>query len=257
MSVYEITFSPSGGTKRVSNTFGEAFCKERTQVDLTDREKNFSEIEFTKEDICIVAVPSYAGRVPEIAIERLSEMTGNGALAILIVVYGNRAFEDTLLELYDTLTGRGFRCVAAISAIAEHSIMRQYAAGRPNAEDSLQLTDYAVKIQKKIEKGKFSDYAELPGNRPYKPYSAHPMKLEVDDSCSKCGICVGKCPVGAISKENPKDIDLSICISCMRCVSVCPNHARKVNEEQLTALSDRLEDVCKLYKKYELYYLNM
>ena len=93
----------------------------------------------SKEDLAVIAVPSYAGRVPAVAVQRLAAVKGNGARAVLVCVYGNRAYEDTLVELADTAKEAGFRVMAAVSAIAEHSIARQFAAGRPDAEDAQRL----------------------------------------------------------------------------------------------------------------------
>ena len=76
---------------------------------------------FSKEDLCIIGVPSFGGRVPAIALERIKALSGNNATAILITVYGNRAYEDTLIELEDTLIEKNFTCQAAIAAVAEHS----------------------------------------------------------------------------------------------------------------------------------------
>lgn len=91
----------------------------------------------------MIAVPSYGGRVPQAATERLSAIRGNGAKAVLLCVYGNRAYEDTLVELEDTAKQAGFRVIAAIAAIAEHSIARQFATGRPDAQDQARLHTFA------------------------------------------------------------------------------------------------------------------
>lgn len=129
MPVYNITFSPTGGTKKVADLFTKSFCQDSTDINLVDHETDFSTFSFCTEDICIVSVPSYGGRVPAIAVSRLRQIKGNGAAVILIVVYGNRAYDDTFAELQDTLTDSGFSCIAAVAAIAEHSIMRQFGAG--------------------------------------------------------------------------------------------------------------------------------
>ena len=113
MSVYDIVFSPTGGTKRVSDLFTEAFCGQSTHIDLSDLSRDFSALSFDKEDICTVSVPSYGGRVPATAVSRLAQLKGNGALAVLIVVYGNRAYDDTFAELQDTLEAAGFFCMAS------------------------------------------------------------------------------------------------------------------------------------------------
>lgn len=170
MRTYKITFSPTGGTKKVADLVGGAFDADCVQLDLTDRELDFSALHFTAEDVCIVAVPSYGGRVPEIAVSRLKQMTGDGAMAILIAVYGNRDYEDTLLELQDALTDAGFCCVAGIAAVAEHSIMHQFAANRPDAEDEKRLTAFAETIQAKLESGELSEKLALSGNRPYREF---------------------------------------------------------------------------------------
>jgi len=135
MLVYNIVFSPTGATQKVADTFTGSFCSECIDIDLINRRSDFSSFSFQAEDICIVSVPFYGRWVPETAVSRLHQMKGNGAKAILIVVYGNRAYDDTFVELQDILTGAGFVCIAAVAATAEHSIMRQFATGRSDAQD--------------------------------------------------------------------------------------------------------------------------
>ena len=118
MSVYTITFSPTGGTKKAADRLAAAFGPEVQEIDLTARETDYSRISFGDGDVCVVAVPSYGGRVPAAAVSRLAQMNGTGANAVLMAVYGNRAYEDTLSELKDVLVRAGFRCIAAVGAVA-------------------------------------------------------------------------------------------------------------------------------------------
>lgn len=113
------------------------------------RKDFWSTNDFSEEDLCIIGVPSFGGRVPAIALERIKALSGNNATAILITVYGNRAYEDTLIELEDTLIEKNFTCQAAIAAIAEHSIMHQFATGRPDQNDLTELASFAQKIKEK------------------------------------------------------------------------------------------------------------
>lgn len=124
MKVFDIVFSPTGGTEKVSNYIVNALEGETVAVDLTDSGFGFRTVAMTKEDVAVIAVPSYGGRVPAVAVERLGMVRGNDARAVLVCVYGNRAYEDTLVELEDAAKGAGFRVIAAVSAIAEHSIVR-------------------------------------------------------------------------------------------------------------------------------------
>ncbi|MBR6708073.1 MAG: flavodoxin family protein, partial [Clostridia bacterium] len=144
---YNIYFSPTGGTRRTADILANAISTDITQVDVTAEHSPRS---FSAEDVCLFAVPSFGGRVPAAAIERIRAMHGQDTKAVLLCVYGNRAYEDTLLELKDALCEQGFLPVAAAAAIAEHSIMRQYAKGRPDAQDKAELLAFAEHIRKAL-----------------------------------------------------------------------------------------------------------
>lgn len=273
MSIVEIMFSPTGGTKKVSFIVTNAWTKrpsstalpEHVVIDLLKRDRDFSTCVFSSEDICIVSVPSYGGRVPETAVSRLGQMRGNGARAVAIVVYGNRDYDDTFAELQDTLEGAGFVCVAGIAAVAEHSIMRQFAAGRPDRADEEQLSQFVDEICKKLEISTAMDASypaeikapskglTLPGSRPYRKYGGVPMKPQTGSSCTRCGLCADECPVGAIPRENPSKTDTQVCISCMRCISICPEKARSVNKALLAAGSLTLKKACSVRKENTLF----
>lgn len=252
MGIYEICFSPTGGTKRVAAILSQALADETVTVDLTARNVDFSRLPLTREDVVLVAVPSYSGRVPAVAAERLAAMHGNGARAVLVCVYGNRACEDTLVELRDTVCRAGFTVVAAVAAVAEHSIARQYAAGRPDAEDEKVLRDFAARIRRKIDDG-CRDEPAIPGNRPYRKAAGAGIVPKATRACVRCGLCAAKCPVRAIDAKDPRRVDKAACISCMRCVAICPHKARRVNWLLLALAGRMLKKVCTERKSCEAY----
>lgn len=253
MKYTQIVFSPTGGTLKASEAVMGELSESFETVDLTDPNKDFSEYCFEKDDIALIAVPSYGGRVPAAAAERIKKLKGGGAKCVLLCVYGNRAYEDTLAEMEDIAKECGFDVIAAITAVAEHSIARQYASGRPDSEDVKRLKGFAEIISEKLQKENPNTELKLAGNRPYKKSSGGGLVPKADKNCVKCGICAQKCPVQAISAENIDTADAKKCISCMRCVTVCPHSARKVSKAMLSAVSLMLKNSCSQRKDCEIF----
>lgn len=252
MKVYEFYFSPTGGTKKAADLLAKGLTDVVIPIDLTGRNTDLHSVTLTSQDVAVIAVPSYGGRVPAIAIERLNALRGNDARAVLVCVYGNRAYEDTLVELQDAAHRIGLRTVAAVAAIAEHSIARQFASGRPDAQDQQQLSQFAQQIRTKLAD---TDAAEpaIPGNRPYRKAGGVGMVPKPTKACVSCGICAKECPVAAIDPSQPKNVDAKACISCMRCISVCPHGARGLNRVMLSAAGLALKKVCSVRKDCQLY----
>ena len=98
MSVYQIIFSPTGGTKAVSQMVASAWPESIT-MDLCDPAAEDFSHTFTGKDLCIFAVPAFEGRVPPVNLRRIQRLTGDHTPCIMVAVYGNRAIDDTLLEL--------------------------------------------------------------------------------------------------------------------------------------------------------------
>ncbi len=253
MDTAEIVFSPVGGTQRVADIITEALGGNKISIDLADAGTNFGTASIKEEDIAVIAVPSYGGRVPELASKRLSQIKGNNARCIIVCVYGNRAYEDTLAELKDIAENDGFKVIAGISAVAEHSIIHRYASGRPDDEDRAELRGFAVKIADKLKNGSTDMSPAIPGNRPYKKQGAGTMVPKTNGSCDNCGLCAQKCPAEAISLGRKAETDSKKCIECMRCVEICPKSARSINKAMVSLAAMALKKACSERKHNELF----
>lgn len=254
MNTIQIVFSPTGGTAAAADAVTASWPEPGTTIDLTDTKLDYSAISIQPDDLVLIAMPSYGGRAPGLAMRRLSLISGNGAKCAILCVYGNRAYEDTLLELSDAAKDCGFTVIGATVAVAQHSIIPDVAAGRPDASDLQELTLFGREILEKAEKGGSPVAAQIPGSRPYKKSASMPPFIpKATRACNSCGTCAANCPTGAIDKEHPRKGDSSSCVSCMRCVKICPNDARKVNGALLAVASMALKRAAAGHKDNELY----
>lgn len=235
-----VYFSPYGGTQKnaelIIKSMGENACfyiNIKTGTETLDLLRNPLKDTKTLEKDCllIVNVPVYAGRVPAPAIEMLSRLRGQNTPAMAVVVYGNRDYDDALVELTDLLNGNGFQVIGAAALLAEHSIFPEVAKGRPDEEDREYIDSFVNQFVKKLNdfdssKNSSSAPIAVKGQRPYKEPGAVPIKPQVSRKCNNCGICAGLCPVSAIDKVDCRKFDKDRCISCAACIRNCPKQAR-------------------------------
>lgn len=223
--IHTFYFSPSGTSKKIADIFADNYSVKSCCHDITL--KNTESLTFSEDDIVLLVAPVYAGRIPQLASERFLSIKGNGQKAIVIAVYGNRDYDDALLELCDIAAKSGFEVIAAGAFIAQHCIFPKVANGRPDNEDELCIKQFIEEIKLAINKGGKLDISKVKGNRPYKQYHRVPIKPETDKKlCNSCGICAENCPENAIDLNNPLITDRNKCVSCCRCIMVCPQKAR-------------------------------
>lgn len=182
---------------------------------------------FSEDEVVVVAAPVYGGRLPSMVAESFRRLEGNGAIAIAMVVYGNRDYDDALLELTDILAERGFNIIGAAAFIGQHSIFPKVGADRPDATDRNRLELFGKLCRERLSSpGPYTEIS-VKGSRPYKKYTGVPVHPACDPrKCGRCGVCAELCPAGAINPDDPTATDVLKCISCGRCIHVCTRKAR-------------------------------
>lgn len=224
--VYAIYFSPTYTSKKSATTIAEVVQKEYQEIDLITTE---SIHEFKKEDFVVFGFPVYGGRMYHGAIEKLKLCKGHNTPCVLSVTYGNRHYDDALLELYNITKELGFICIGAAALIGEHTY-GSIQEGRPNALDVKEDQRFALQVVNKIKQHDFSSVA-LPGHYPYQEggNGGHFIP-QTNANCNQCMLCVKACPMQAIASDC-KTIDPKTCISCFRCLKFCPKHAKNMDHD--------------------------
>lgn len=239
-----IYFSATGTTRSVGQAVSAGSGLPVEEWDCTPQRAK-APFQPDEQTLTVLAVPSFGGRVPAPVVQRMEQMKGCGP-AVLLSVYGARASEDTLVELYDLAVGAGYQPIAAGEFVARHSIATQIAANRPDETDLTQaraLGKQAVELAERFA-AQAQPVLELPGNRPYKQFGGSPFHPQASDACVECGRCADQCPTGAIPVEDLRATDANKCITCMRCVAVCPAKARSLPVPAQTAMLEKLSKVC-------------
>lgn len=227
-----VYFSPTHTSAIIAENIAKGMgATEPNIIDLTNTENSGNSI---KEGPVIIAAPVYAGRISKTAMARFASLKGNGNPTIVVAVYGNRHYEDALVELFDFAYSAGFNPIAAATFIGEHSYSRAEmptAAGRPDNSDQEIAFEFGKSILDKIALGDLNPPSTLPGNRPYteKGPATLATPITAEDLCTQCETCIDYCPTHAITLKDEIESDIEQCIKCCACVKICPNEARIFN----------------------------
>ncbi len=224
-----IYFSPTGTTKKISTSIAQGLdVKYVTHYDVTLPDSGFDTV--LTDGVAIIGTPVYAGRVPELFLQRLQTITSKGVPTVLVALYGNREFEDALVELRDIAEVKGFNVVAAGAFIGEHSCStpaRPIAAARPTAEDLKLAIQFGKQVEAKITDNAFGT-PEINGNVLYKErVQIGGIAPETNKKkCTLCGKCAAVCPTGIITLSDSVTTHAANCIMCCACVKACEVEAR-------------------------------
>lgn len=239
-------FSATGGTEKVIKGIAGGMCDHFNEYNITLPMNREEEVCFGSNDLVIVGVPVYAGRVPLFLMNYLLKIKGNNTSAVFVAVYGNRHYDDALLELKHAFEKNGFTGIAAGAFVGEHSNTTKVGTNRPDVDDLELAKQFGVEIKNKLNQNNdITQLSELvvKGNFPYKERpNMPPITPSTSSDCINCGICAKHCPMGAISFTDFGEINASKCIRCCSCVKKCPVNAKQINHEVFNKITQGLID---------------
>jgi NAD-dependent dihydropyrimidine dehydrogenase PreA subunit/flavodoxin len=256
-SVKTFYFSATETTETIMNGIAGSLAEssggkiaENVNFTLPDARKEPAR--FTRQDIVVAGLPVYAGRVPNVLLKYLNTIEGNGALAVAVVVYGNRHYDDALIEWRDILESRGFTVFAAGAFIGEHSFSETLGQSRPDQQDLSAAVEFAKRIRQKLSSPGSPGALSVPGNQPYQPYyrpkdkDGNPVNFQkitpkTGSDCVDCKLCVSLCPMGSIDVDDVSEIK-GICIKCCACIKKCPVQAKYFDDANYLRHKSELEN---------------
>lgn len=245
MNAHALFFSPTQTGATVATEIQKHLAADAGEpIDIT---KAAVEKIFGADDVVVIAMPIYSGRLPGIAVERFKSIQGNGAKAVAIAVYGNAKVDDALLELTNLCSEQGFEVAAAATFIGEHSFtLKEFpiAVGRPDAADLGKAAEFGALVQTKLDASGPIAAPAIPGSTPYAKETMTPPGVAAtgsNDNCTQCGLCETFCPTDAITMtDDSPQTDDAKCIWCAACVKACTSHARIFSTPKIKEIAERL-----------------
>lgn len=237
-----VYFSATDVGKKYAQAMGRALEKETAEFDFTVPENRDPQKApaFKKDELVILVLPIYFGRIPDICLGYLQAIKGDNTPCVVVGTYGNRDYHDAVAEMEDLMNQRGFVVVAGAAVIGRHSFSDKIAGHRPDQADLKAAAEFirkaAAKECAKLKQG------VIPGNRPYREKPGEPNTLlpQTSDACIDCMLCANTCPNGVISKVNPRefDKDASFCLKCNSCCVKCPVGAKEFTQESFKKIQE-------------------
>ncbi|MGX8774037.1 MAG: 4Fe-4S binding protein [Bacillota bacterium] len=253
-------FSPTGNTEKLAKAMARAASEaaglQPETLDFTRPEAREKTYEFGPDDLLIIGLPVYAGRLPNKILPFVQEnLKGDDTLSLPFVCFGNRAFDDGMAELVYEQKNTGFRPAAAAAFATRHAFATSLAAGRPKEADLEDAKAIALGLWKAVEAAESAeDFADLTvdGNTPPGPYY-RPKRMDGEpavflkakpltdtDKCVGCGTCARVCSMGSIDSEDVTKVP-GICIKCQACVTKCPMGAKYFDDPDFLSHKEMLE----------------
>lgn len=233
---YIVSFSPTGKSFNAMRKLGELLGRDFKEIDLCSLKEREKKTEFKSDDFVIIGSPVYGGRIPPVEGLFLN-IFGENTPCVVCSCFGNRDYDDALLELKNKVELQGFKCIGACALVIPHVYSKVLGKDRPDEKDIEEMKGFAEKINEKLRTGDLSEIT-VKGNFPYKEWKMNGNVPVPDENCIKCGKCAAVCPVGAISNTDFR-ADEKLCIRCTKCLYICPVSCRKMD---FSAVTKRLEE---------------
>jgi Fe-S-cluster-containing hydrogenase component 2 len=251
--------SPSGSTERVALAIQRRVRALEVPVTLLDLGCEpdlpfiLPQLLDAKDNLFLyVGSPVYANRpLPQVMAFISMLPHAQVGYSVPFVTWGGVTSGIALHDMGKALDQKGYRILGAAKVLARHSLMwasdNPLGKGHPDAHDESLIEEMVERVHAKVRAGNPSplDLSALA----YQPdhvrafmermgihaVRSHFPSREVDPQrCTRCALCVERCPAQALSLAPDPHFGES-CIRCYRCVRLCPEGAIRVDLSPVVA----------------------
>lgn len=258
MKLYNYYFSGKGTTRTCATCIAREISSDLVSANWADTPCT-TPLTIPASEVLLLCMPVYAACIPKLCVPMVRQLRGSSTPAIIVAVYGNRHYDNALIQMRDMLTSQGFVVLAAGAFVAEHSIFPTVAAGRPDAEDKKAMRAFGSRCKTLLQQnlsgrpllavpGDPAWNADAPVRLPFTP--------DANEDCTDCGACAEVCPTGAIDVNNVRITSDTLCTWCGACISICPTRARDYHSEIYARAKAQFEQKCAAYRTPETFFLS-
>lgn len=183
---------------------------------------------FAADDLVVFGLPVYGGRLPQVP-GLFDGLRGENTPAVLCACYGNRHYDDMLLEWKTEMEKRGFICIAAAAIVIPHVYSGVLGHGRPDEADLPAIREFARAVMNKKDRTSVT----VPGSFPYKKWEK-PFRTPGENRGASNAACVRR-SVRRLRSTTTLSVTRLPCIQCMKCVRVCPVGCRQMDMSAVRA----------------------
>lgn len=252
-----IYFSGTGNTGRcvaaLSEQLGKLLEVPYEMVSIAPQAARIKKFEFAEDELAIVAVPTYDGRVPKFLLPFFeTQIQGNKTATIGLCTYGNQDFGNTLIELRELLSSKDMTTISAGAIVSQHVLAPEVGTRRPNPMDMQRIYNLAKFTADKVKNldSLPTEPLKVPGTLPLGPYVSprdrfgYPVNIgksrpKTDPAHKEtAAVCAKVCPVGAIA---PDGIQIpGPCMHCGFCFKVSAPGAKFYGDENMVSYRKEL-----------------
>ena len=227
-------FSGTGNSTYVAKLTAELIGDE--DVDLFEKIRNKDYSPMHSDKPWVVAAPIYCWQLPHVVRDWMmkTELSGSKEIYFLMTCGSSVGNAEKYMKKLCEAKGLAFKGCAEI-VMPENYIAMFEAPYKDTAERIIDVAERSVKkAAGYIKEGK-----NIPGKAPgvkdkllssivnmvYYPLIVKDKKFYADNSCTGCGICEARCPLGNIEISDGKPKWRGDCTHCMACIAYCPEEA--------------------------------